>query len=185
MTKYNWETIKRQYVHGIKKEDGTKTYPSYADLSQQHGPTKSTISNRSSKDPDGRWEEQRERYQKKIEQKVTEKKTEIEAENIVEGDFQCESFAKKALKVATKKLNSIEVKLDEGEYVTGYDLLNTVNAAKFAQEMMKTSQDDNINKVRLEATQEVKLDITNPDFMDAELEFADKLINRRLGGTTD
>lgn len=31
MTKYNWETIKRQYVHGIKKEDGTKTYPSYAD----------------------------------------------------------------------------------------------------------------------------------------------------------
>ena len=41
------------------------------------------------------------------------------------------------------------------------------------------------HKVRLEATQEVKLDITNPDFMDAELEFADKLINRRLGGTTD
>ena len=41
------------------------------------------------------------------------------------------------------------------------------------------------HKVRLEATQEVKLDITDPDFMDAELEFANKLIDRRLGGTTD
>ena len=37
----------------------------------------------------------------------------------------------------------------------------------------------------VKATQDVKLNITDPDFMDAELEFANKLIDRRLGGTTD
>ena len=76
MTDYNWETIKRQYIQGIKQEDGNKTYPSYRDLSKIHGCSPGAISNKSTNDPEGPWDEQRKRYLNKVEQKVDEKKSE-------------------------------------------------------------------------------------------------------------
>jgi hypothetical protein len=160
MAKYNWETIKRQYIQGIKKEDGNKTYPSYEDLSELHGPSKSTISSHSTSDPDGPWEEQRERYLKKVEQKVEEKKSEIEAENIVEDDLQCESLGRKLIKIIGKKLDLLEKKLDADEWVSGIEILNTSSAARNAQEIIKTSQGEAANIQQIQGKIEGRYSVT-------------------------
>ena len=160
MAKYNWETIKRQYVRGIKKDDGTKTYPSYEDLSTLHGPSKSTISSHSSNDPDGPWEEQRERYLKKVEQKTEEKQSEIEASNIVEDDLQCESLGRKLIKIVSKKLDQLDKKLDSDEWVSGIEILNTSSAARNAQEIIKTSQGEPSDVQQIQGRVEGRYSVT-------------------------
>jgi len=32
MTKYNWDIIKDQFIYGIRREDGTKHYPTIDDI---------------------------------------------------------------------------------------------------------------------------------------------------------
>lgn len=147
---YNWETIKRQYIQGIKQENGTKKYPSYQDLSNTHGCSKGAITNHSNKDPNGTWEEQRERYLNKVEQKVEEKKTELDAENIVEDDLQCESMGRKIIRIVNKKLDQLEQQLDNDKYVSGIDILNTTTAGKNGQDIIKIAQGEITNRIKVE-----------------------------------
>jgi len=182
MKKYNWETIKRQYIHGIKKEDGTKIYPSYKDLSQLHGPSKSTISDHSTNDPEGTWEEQRERYQNKVERKVEDQKSQIEAENIVEAELMCESLGRKIIRVVDKKFTQMERKLDNDKHVPSIEILNASSAGRNGQAMVDDAQEKVTNRIKIDSNQYVKLHITDPDFMEQELDFANKLIDKRKEG---
>lgn len=177
-----WETIKRAYTHGLKDDNGVRYTPSLKELAEEYGIPEGTIYSRKSRED---WEKYKVRFHDKVREKVENKKTELEATEIVEGDLLCESIGLKGLRLVSKKLDKLDELLEEGKWVSGYELMNNMSAAKTAQEIMKTSQGDNVNQIRLEATQDVKLNITDPDFMDAELEFANKLIDRRLGGTTD
>jgi hypothetical protein len=155
MTDYNWETIKRQYIQGIKQEDGSRLDPSYEDIVKIHGCSKSSISRHSTDDEDGPWEDQRKRYRNKVNTKTIEKKSEIEAETIVESDLKFEVRGEKLGKAVELKIDEcieiMECKDPENEkydpndkrFVKASDFKYLGDGLRDAQETVKVAQGEN------------------------------------------
>jgi hypothetical protein len=146
MAKYNWEIVKREFTRGIRLENGTKHYPTLQELSETHEIPRGTIDSTASRK---KWQGEKDRYLAKVQDKVDEEKSKIEAEEIVEDDLLCESFGRKALRVADKKLDNIENRLDNDGHVSGKELSDTVNSGGTAQDIIKKAQGVVINKVEV------------------------------------
>lgn len=179
MAKYNWKTIEIQFTRGTKKEDGTKQWPTLQELSEEHKIPRGTIDSTASRK---NWQEKKERYQKKVQEKVDEKKSQIEASEIVEDDLLCESFGRKALKVAEKKLDKLNELLDIDKWVSGIDILNTISAGNKAQEMIKTAQGDNAKRIKIESNSNDEL-LKDPDYIQAKKKAMDDYYANQKGGT--
>lgn len=176
MTKYDWETIKKDYVHGIKQEDGTKHFPTQEELCTTYGCAKGTLGTRASKED---WKGQREKISNKIDQKVAEKKTEREAEDIVQSDLKFENAGELLRKVTVKKLKAMKEDLDvDHRRVRAYDIKNCGDALKDAQDVVKTAQGELLEKTKIEIHNDTNLNILDDDFMSKELDFMKELIKK-------
>lgn len=168
MAKYDWETIRKQYIQGIRQENGDKTYPTLQELCNTHGCALGTIGDRAKKEE---WKTQRRKFSERIRKKVDEKKSEIEADDIVESDAKFESTGEKLRKLVDKKIN---IFLDTPRDVRAYDIKNLGDALRSAQEVVKTAQGEpleiNETNLRSEGKYEVtKKIICSPPHIDHEL----------------
>lgn len=178
-TQYDWEKIKKEYVYGIETEDGKKIYPTFQDLCDKYGFALSTIGSRA-KNKHENWRKERKKVSEKIEKKVMEKKTELEAIDIVESDQKFESTGEALRKLIERKIKINHTLLDKGERVRDYDLKNLGDALKSAQDVVKTAQGEAAtitkNDHRVEGLDK---SILNPDLMQAEIDYALKLIEAK------
>jgi len=69
-----WDFIRAQYVEGVQGPDGRLYYPSSFVLAEEHGISRSTISQRAAKEG---WTDQREIWQARLEQQRQEKKVDL------------------------------------------------------------------------------------------------------------
>jgi hypothetical protein len=175
MPKYNWETIKNQYIYGINQEDGTKHYPTQEELCKIHGCGKGTIGTRAKNE---NWKGEKEKISVKIEKKVAEKKTEREAEDIVASDQKFESTGEELRKLIRRKIKINNDLLDKGGSVRDYDLKNLGDALRSAQEVVKTAQGEILSHLKVEQNTNMDIDLTNAEFHEKELEFMNKLIKK-------
>ena len=200
MTDYNpiteklLETITNELIRGYWDEDGIKIYPTVKEAAEWHNVAYSTLRIKVGK---LNWKQKRADYQTKVKHKVAEKKekndeeiSEAEAEAIVVEDHLFNQAANKLRRATVKEIEKIidgEVVLfitKDGEEITGvpknagYHLMNLGKALESAQKVSKTAagEPSEINKIH--SSHNVKLDITDPEFMDSELTFAKKLIDR-------
>ena len=176
MTKYNWETIKKQYIYGIRQENGTKTYPTYKELSKIHGCAQSTLGDRAKKEE---WKLEKQKISEKIGKKVAEKKTELEAEEIVQSNEEYRKGATLARKTAVKKLKQLNKDMDNPKtYVRAYDIKMATDALSQAQTVDLTAHDEVTKYLRVDSDGNVKVSILDDDFQERELEFMKKLVKK-------
>ncbi len=176
MPKRPWDKIKEDYIYGYIDNKGQKIYPRQKDLSKKYNIPIGTISDRASREE---WTAKRNDKAKKIQDKISERKTEIEAGEIVLSDDRFESAGEQVRRVAVKKLEKIEKDIDNDVHVRSIDIMNAANSVRIGQEIVKTAQGEILERVKVESHSNVKLNITDPEFMDRELEFANKLIQKR------
>lgn len=163
MAKYDWETIRKQYIQGKRQEDGTKHFPTLQELCNEHGCALGTIGDRAKKED---WKTRRRKFSEKIEKKVEEKKSEIEAEDIVESDENFESTGEKLRLLVDKK---IDIFLENPTDVRAYDIKNVGDALRSAQEVVKTAQGEILERIGVETkdTSNDKL-LNDPDYIAAK-----------------
>ncbi len=89
--KANWEPIKRDYVEGVQQEDGTITWPSLAQLSEEYDVSRSTLGKRAANED---WQTQKNMYRTKVESKRREKKSEHLASEAAQFDIDVFKIAK-------------------------------------------------------------------------------------------
>lgn len=176
MTKTPWETIKRKFTRGVMMEDGTNHFPTVKELSKEYNISTDAIYSQIHRHD---WNTKRSEYQQKVENKIDEEKSALEARNIIESELLIEETVLSGILAAKKHFENIHKILDNGGKTTGFDIRNTQESVRIGLDVLQTLRGENISKIQLESSQNVKLDITDPDFMEQELEFAKKLIDSK------
>lgn len=166
------DELKEEYIYGTINEDGQIQFLSYNKLAEKHNVHVSAIKKAGTA---GNWTSKRKDYRTKTELKVTEKKSEHAAATIVQSDDKFEETGELLRKRVWQQLE------DDLDFRTS-DLVNLSIALINSQKVVKTAQGEILDRVKIESSQDVKLNITDPDFMNEELEFAKKLIQDRRGG---
>lgn len=188
------KTIDKDLVRGYRDNEGKKIYPEVKDVAKWYNVSYGTLRKKVGK---LNWQDRRTDYINKVNTKVQEKKerndeeiSDAEAEAIVVQDYHFNESANKLRRATDKEIDKIingEVYLytdKDGNPVYGtpknapYQLMNAGKALESAQKISKTAAGEPSEISRIQSNQNVKLDITNPEFMDSELEFAKKLIKK-------
>lgn len=150
MTKYDWETIKKQYIYGIRQEDGTKRFPTLDELCKHYGCSLGTIGSRAKK---GEWKNERKKISDKIEKKVAEKRTEYEAEQIIQDQEEYRRAANLARDVAVKKLRQLNKDMDNPDpkvFVRAYDIKMATEALATSQSVGLTADEEVTGRTKVE-----------------------------------
>lgn len=184
-TKTDWDPIRKDYVLGIIDDNGLKTFPTHTQLSETYNVALGTIKNKASKE---KWSQQKKSHKLKVTKKVIEKKShnpnvdpeeeeeasEYDAETIVQSDADFEETGEKLRQA---------VKLDLEAYIqkgvsNPYHLKMLGDALGSAQSVVKTAQGEIIEKIGIDQNTNLKVDLTDPNFLKNELSFMNNLIKK-------
>jgi alpha-galactosidase/6-phospho-beta-glucosidase family protein len=174
MTKYNWDIIKDQFIYGIRREDGTKHYPTIDDIVKMHGCAKGTVGERCSKES---WVEERKRRKGQIDHKAQdikkERKTEqkpipaeqlhevenseqknderikLEAEAIVKSDELFEKTGENLCKLIARVINNRWERMDNNKAgsVSGHEIMCLGKGLVDSQTTVKTAQGEKTSTI--------------------------------------
>lgn len=172
------EEIKIKIIQGYYDENGKKIYPSLKEAARLYDVSYRALREEA---PSWNWREERRKYQSEVARKIREKKdpdllSDVESILIVVNDVEFAKTASKLREAVNKQLDKI-IGGETGKS-TSYHLMNLGKALESAQKVAKTAAGEPSNIQQVRAAQDVKLDITDDDFMEKEIEFAKKLITQ-------
>lgn len=162
------DEIKEEYIYGTIDKNGKVQFLSYQKIADKYKIRIDPIKKAGSKE---NWSALRKEHRSKTALKVAEKKSERTASSIVQSDDKFEDTGE-----ALRK--KVQECIDTVPNLNPYNLLNLSITLVNAQKVVKTAQGEIIDRIKVDSSSNVKLDITNPDFMNSELEFAKKLIKK-------
>ena len=103
--KHDWEVIRRDYVQGYVREDGTRfSDPRYADVAMKHGVSESTIRKVGANE---NWPDQRNMFRTRMEHAQSERRIDALADTIVKFDGECASTATALLSIIRGKMTQV------------------------------------------------------------------------------
>lgn len=171
MAKIDWVLLEEEYIYGYINDEGQKIFPSITDLHKRHNVPRGSIGNRATK---GNWVQKKADKTDKIRRKIHEEKTEYAAQSIVQTDQKFEETGLLIRRVANKKLEQLEDDLKNNVYVRSIDIMNTSNAVRIGQDIVKTAQGELTNKIGVEQSGKVTTEVNLFDRVDKLREFVEK-----------
>lgn len=171
-----WNVVKQKYTRGVLRDDGSNYYPSVKELAEEYKVTEDAIYSQVARND---WKAEKLEYQRRVQERLDEEKSALEVNNIIESELLIEETVLSGIKAAKRHFERIHKDIDEGKKTTGFDIRNTQESVRIGLDVLQTLRGENISKIQLETAQNVKLNITDPEFMKSELEFAKKLIDAK------
>ncbi|GEM_PF-4010107 len=145
--KYDWDKIRDEYIYGHMDETGQREYPSLGKLAEKHNIPLGTVKSRARRES---WSKQREKAQLKLQEKIMDARAESVAEDMVKADMIFEQTAMSLTEVIMKKITQMDQDINEKRFIRAIELSNTATALKNAQEVLRTAQGEDVNRVSLE-----------------------------------
>lgn len=102
--KYDWESIKRDYVEGIGDRDGEIFWPNLRELSEVHNVPYNRVREHAAKDG---WSEQRSAYQSHVEKTRQRKRAEHLAKEAVDLDATALRMSKVGMQLVSERLGEV------------------------------------------------------------------------------
>jgi len=160
--KYNWDQIRREFIYGIKDDDGEVWFPSIQDLHERHGVSTNYLYRK--KNENG-WGEERERINKELEKKEYEKQIELidNAQKFNEEMLEIITYAVQHVKSHLKNNPTEEPKeiKDLKRLSTTLETYQKIGRLSLGQHTdFQKQSNTNKNKQRKEIVQELK---ANPE----------------------
>lgn len=101
--KHDWEGIKRDYVQGYFREDGSRfAEPRYSDVAKRHNVSESMMRKKGGEE---KWTEHRRMFLARMEHEAKEKRIDAFTEHIVAFDAECAETAGRLLGMIKGKMN--------------------------------------------------------------------------------
>lgn len=185
-----WDKINKDYVQGIPDKHGTKTFPTFDELSEIYPAKPGTIRNKASKE---KWSQQRKNYKWKVTKKANEKKcnqqvlddpgdddeaAEFDAENIVKSDKSFEETGED-LRIAVQ--NNLKIYI-ANNLNSPYHLKMLGDALSSAQSVVKTAQGEIIERIGVETKNNTDDELLkDPDYILAKRKAMDEFYESKRG----
>lgn len=139
--KYDWASIKQEYVQGIQTEKGT-IYPTLEEMANKYGCSFVYIRKKSAKE---NWIEQRHIYAAKLEQKLIEKKTNKLAGQQSDFDYDVYQLTRNLMNYVRVKMNAINKKITENREPSLNEIDQLAKIVKQIQDIGKRALGDEGN----------------------------------------
>lgn len=97
------------------------------------------------------WQERRNNLHEKISSKLQEKESEFDAVEIVTANENFKRTAEKARSLVDLKLEDMIGRVEDGKFVRGVELMNTVSALKYSQEVFLIAMEEKLGEYQINA----------------------------------
>lgn len=131
--KYDWASIKKDYVQGIEASGGV-IYPTFEDLAKKYGCNHGYLRLKAGRE---KWTDQRDTYKAKIEQKIIENRTNKLAAQQADFDFDVFQTTKVLMNMTKLRIKEVGNQAQKGELPSLNELDHLARVVRHLQEIGK------------------------------------------------